>query len=238
MRNGFYPRLSEARHLLPQLRSQLAAAASFYPLPSGITLELLAIVEDGLFGYELVPDRPAHTYVTIGCNAQGDPVLRKTVYGVGAAHALRLVAVNGNRLSRGERAAHYKSLQRDTRLPGWAGAAEAALAHLLVLFPQRPRRPVAWREHPHRCLDGALNVAHSHLARWNPFIRFCGIPSEAQQGFALEGGPGQHGELIFQRPDIWMLRWKAPPHAVYESWSVALPDPDAASDLAHGDIAS
>jgi hypothetical protein len=30
--------------------------------------------------------------------------------------------------------------------------------------------------------------------------------------------------LIFPRLDIWMLRWKAPPHAVYESWSVVLPD--------------
>ena len=28
-----------------------------------------------------------------------------------------------------------------------------------------------------------------------------------------------------------MLRWKAPPQAVYESWSVVLPDPDAVSDL-------
>jgi hypothetical protein len=35
-----------------------------------------------------------------------------------------------------------------------------------------------------------------------------------------------------------MLCWKAPPHAVYESWSVVLPDLDAGSDLARGDLAS
>jgi len=48
-----------------------------------------------------------------------------------------------------------------------------------------------------------------------------------------------HGELIFPRTDIWMLRWKAPPvYAVYESWSVVLPDLYAGSDLARGDLAS
>ena len=43
---------------------------------------------------------------------------------------------------------------------------------------------------------------------------------------------------MFQRPDIWMLCWKAPPHVVYESWSVVLPDLDAGSDLARGDLTS
>jgi hypothetical protein len=84
----------------------------------------------------------------------------------------------------------------------------------------------------------ALSIAQSHLAPWNPFIQFCGLPNEAQQGFALTGAKGEHGELVFQRPDIWMLRWKAPPQAVYESWSVALPDPDVAKDGAHHGRAS
>jgi hypothetical protein len=233
--NTFCPRLSEARHLLPLLRSHLAAAATRYPLPSGLALNLLPIVEDGLFGYELVPDRATHTYVTVGCNAQGEPVLRKTLYGVGASNGLRLVAVDGNRLTRSERAEQYRTLQRDAPFPDWTTAAEAAFAQLLALFPQRPRRPTTLPENVHRCLDEALAVAHSYLAHWNPSIRFCGIPNEAQQGYALTGG---HGELIFQRPDIWMLRWKAPPQAVYESWSVALTDADAASDSARGDLAS
>ena len=89
------------------------------------------------------------------------------------------------------------------------------------------------REHVHQCLDEALSIAHSHLAHWNPFIQFFGLPNEAQQGFALKGVDGEHGELVFQRPDIWMLRWKAPPQAVYESWSVVVPDLDAARDAAH-----
>src|ERR1700693_2913670 len=95
MPRSFCPTLSEAQHLLPLLRSHLIAAAFRYPLPAGLALDLLPIVEEGLFGYELIPDRNTHTYVTIGCNAQGEPVLRKTSYGVGAPNTLQLVGVNG-----------------------------------------------------------------------------------------------------------------------------------------------
>ena len=238
MPRSFSPRLSEARHLLPLLRSQLVAAATVCPLPSGLALDLMPISEDGLFGYELIPDRATHTYLTIGRNKQGEPVLRKTLYGVGPGNALRLVACDGNRLSHGERAERFGSLQRDAGFPDWAAAAGAALAQLLVLFPQRPRRPAAVREYAQRCLDEALAVAHSHLARWDPFIRFWGIPNEAEHGFALSGEHGECGWLIFQRPDIWMLRWKAPPQALYESWSVALVDQVAANDLLRGDRAT
>ena len=113
MSRSFCPRLSEAQHLLPLLRSHLVAAASGYPLPTGLALDLLPIVEDGLFGYELVPDRKTHTYLTIGCNAQGEPVLRKTLYGAGTPNALQLVAANGHILSRRERAARYSTVLRN-----------------------------------------------------------------------------------------------------------------------------
>jgi hypothetical protein len=111
----FCPRLSEAMHFLPLLRQHLVAAACRYALPPG-TIDLLPIVEDGLFGYELLPDRETHTYMTIGCNAQGEAVLRKTLYGVGTTNALQLVAVNGHILSRSERASRYDTQQRDTHL--------------------------------------------------------------------------------------------------------------------------
>ena len=238
MSGSFCPRLSEAQHLLPLLRSHLVAAASGYPLPTGLALDLLPIVEDGLFGYELLADRETHTYVTIGCNAQGEPTLRKTLYGVGAANALQLVATNGHILSRSERVARYSTKQCDAHFPDWPAAAEAAFAHLLILFPERPRRPIVLHENMHRCLDEALSIAHSHLAHWNPCIQFCGLPGEAQLGFALKGAHGEQGELVFQRPDIWMLRWKAPPQAVCESWSVVLPDPEAARATAHSNRAS
>ena len=238
MSQCFLPRLSAATHLLPLLRNQLLSAASGPTWASGLTLELLPIVEDGLFGYELVPERETHTYVTIGCNAHGEPVVRNTSYGMGASNAMQLVAVNGHVLSPAELAARYSTHQRDTRFPDWSAAAEAAWARLLVLFPERPRRPVVLSENAHRSLEQALSVAYSHLVRWDPYIQFCGVPNEAQQGFALEGGRGEHGELVFQRPDIWMLRWKAPPHAVYESWSVVLPELDTTRNVARGDLES
>src|SRR5437867_2684651 len=83
MSKCFYPRLSEAKHFLPLLRGHFIAAASRYPLPVGLSLDLLPIVEDGLFGYELVPNRKIHIYLTIGCNAQGESTVRKTVCGIG-----------------------------------------------------------------------------------------------------------------------------------------------------------
>ena len=238
MPRSFCPTLSEARHLLPLLRSHLMAAAFRYPLPAGLALDLLPIVEDGLFGYELIPDRNTHSYVTIGCNAQGEPVLRKTSYGVGAPNALQLVGANGQILSRSARASRYGTQHRDSGFPDWPSAADSAWAHLLFLFPERPRQPVAVREHVHRCLDEALSIAQSHLSPSNPFIQFCGLPNEAQLGFALQDANGGHGELVFQRPDIWMLRWKAPRQAVYESWSVALPDQDAISGTVQHNRAS
>ena len=238
MSSAFCPRLSEAMHLLPLVRSHLVATASRYPLPTGMGLDLLPIVEDGLFGYELVPDRKTHTYVTIGCDAQRGPIVRTSSYGFGAPDALQLVAVNGHILSRSERAVRYSIQQRDSQFADWPAAAESAWAQLVMLFPGRPRQPIILRENMHRCLVGSLSIAHQHLAQWNPFIRFCGLPNEAQQGFTLTGANGERGELIFQRPDIWMLRWKAPPLAVYESWSVAVDDLDATGDLSQTNLAS
>ncbi len=196
---------------------------------------MLPIVEDGLFGYELVPDREAHTYLIIGCNPQGEPVLRKTSYGVGAPDALQLVAVNGRLLSRSERAARYNVQRLEFLFPDWLSAAEAAWEQLLILFPGLPRRTAILRENMHRYFDRALSVAHSHLLRWDPFIEFFGLPDEAQMGFELTGAAGEHGELTFQQPDIWTLRWSTPPDVVNETWSLALDDLEAGYDKADGD---
>jgi len=238
MTSSYGPHLSEARHLLPLLRLHLAAAAAHFPLAAGLTLDLVPIVEDGLFGYELIPGRETHTYLSLGRDAEGTPVLRTTCYGTGGQTALRLIAVNGQLLSRGERAARYTTQQREFRFADWEPAAEAVMAQLLTLFPERPRQAVTLIEEGNRALDAALAIAHSHLARWNPTIHFCGLQDEALQGFALRGNHGEHGELILQRPDIWILRWKTATDAVYESWSVAPADAGAASATERRDLAS
>lgn len=226
----FCPRLSEARHLLPLIRGQLTAAASRRPLATA--LDLLPIVEDGLFGYELVPDRETHTYPIIGCNDQGEPVLRKTSYCLGAPGALQLVAVNGRLLSRSERALRYSIRRRDAVFPNWL----AAIEQLLVLFPEGPRRTPVLHENMHAGLDDALSVAHARLDHWDPFIQFFGLPNEAQLGFALTGASGEHGELIFHEPDTWSLRWNAPPEVVNESWSAAEERRGAGDDGVRGEL--
>jgi hypothetical protein len=232
------PRLSEARHLLPILRSHLIAAASSYPLPIGMVVELLPIVDNGVFGYELVPNRKTHTFVTVGADSQGQPVLRRTIYGRDAANALQLATVDGCIYPSRDRAEQFGTRQRESRFPDWAAAADSAWAQLLFQFPGRPRQPAMVSDYEHRCLDEALSIAHTHLSHWNPFIQFEGVPNEAHLGFTLRGYGVEHGKLVFQRPDIWMLRWKAPSRAVYESWSVVLPEPEASGDAAHADRAS
>jgi len=222
---SFCPRLSEATQLLPLIRRHLSAAAARRPLAA--VVNLVPIVEDGLFGYELIPDLETHTYPILGCNAQREPMLRKTSYSFGAPGALQLAAVNGRVLSRSRRAARYTVRRSEFLFPDWIAAAESAWEQLLVLFPDLPRRTPIFREYMHRYFDRALSVAHSHLLRWDPFIQFFGLPDEAQMGFELTGAGGEHGELTFQQPDIWTLRWSAPPEVVNETWSLAPDDFDA-----------
>ena len=74
------PRLSKAMLVLPLLRAQLGGAASRYSLPAGLAIDLLPIVEDGVFGYELLPNRDTHTHVTFGVDANDTPLVRRNLY--------------------------------------------------------------------------------------------------------------------------------------------------------------
>ena len=218
------PRLSAAKDLLPLIRDHLDAARARWPLAT--VLELVPIVEDGLFGYELVPDREAHTYLILGRNGQGIPVLRTTTYGVGAPVSLHLLAVDGRLLSRSERAARNGIKSRDYPFPDWTAAAESACMQLRALFPGRSGGARTLSEK--LCgLEEALAIAHSHLARWDPYIQFFGLPNEAQLGFALAGPQGEHGALTLYQPDVWTLRWIAAATAVDETWSALVTEVDA-----------
>jgi hypothetical protein len=231
MRCSLYPRLSEAIEFLPRLRRELAVGAAHPPPRVGLAVELVPICEEGLFGYEVAPDRETHTYIIVGRNTGGEATLRRTVYGARPRNGLQLAAVDGYVVAQRACRPLPGILTRDVGFDDWAPAVEAAWCQLL--FPGGLRRPALVREQANGCLDEALSVAYSYLAAWDPFIMFCGLPSEAEQGFRLFGAhAGEHGELIFQRPDIWVLRWKTPPRAVYESWSITLPDTDACGDAA------
>src|SRR5215468_2178419 len=113
MQSHFCPRLSQARTLLPILRALLVAAAPRYSLPTGISLDLLPIVEDGLFGYELVPDRNANTYFTVGVCASGEAAVRRTESCPSAPSVLRLATRNGKSVA--ETHFNPRQKQSDTR---------------------------------------------------------------------------------------------------------------------------
>lgn len=231
MQTPFWPRLSDAKTLLPHLRAHLAGAAPRYSLPVNISIDLLPIIEDGLFGYELVPDRNTHTYFTIGCCETGEAILRRTMC-ADAPSALRLAAVDGKSVSRRNFSLRHPTQQRDFRFAEISDAVEAGLSQLVTQFPERPRQPIALQVSVHRYLDEALAITHAHLSDWDPFIRFVGLPNEAQYGFALTGDNGECGELVSRRPDMWVLRWKSPEGAIYEEWALLLPDLEAGSGFA------
>lgn len=231
MQTPFWPRLSDAKTLLPHLRAHLAGAAPRYSLPVNISIDLLPIIEDGLFGYELVPDRNTHTYFTIGCCETGEAILRRTMC-ADAPSALRLAAVDGKSVSRRNFSLRHPTQQRDFRFAEISDAVEAGLSQLVTQFPERPRQPIALQVSVHRYLDEALAITHAHLSDWDPFIRFVGLPNEAQYGFALTGDNGEYGELVSRRPDMWVLRWKSPEGAIYEEWALLLPDLEAGSGFA------
>src|SRR4051794_3535864 len=123
-----HPRLSEATQVLPLISDHIVAASSRRPL--GTDVDLCPIVEDGLFGYEILPNGGTDTYLIIGRNVLGEPALRSTSYNVGAPDALQLIAVDGRLLSRQERAARYRIQSRDSSLPDWLALAEAACTQI------------------------------------------------------------------------------------------------------------
>ena len=230
----FCPRLSEARHLLPLIRRHLFAAAARHPLATD--LELVPIVEDGLFGYELVPDRETHTYPILGSNAQGEPVLRKECLANAPPGALQLAAMDGRTVARAARALPSRSGRRDMRFPDWASAAKFACAELEHFFPGAPRRAPLLNTDPNASLERALLAAASRLAQWSPIIHFCGLPKEEQFGYALYGAQGGRGELFFRHPAQWTLHWKSGREVVCETWSAIAPDlPLSAHDRVTGD---
>jgi hypothetical protein len=218
---AFCPRLSLAANLLPRLRAHLVAAAPRHMLPDGFSFDLLPIVDDGVFGYELLPQRKAHTYLTLGCDSCGRPVLRKSLYCAEAPSALRLAATNGCALTQGELDAWHRIQSRDFSFSDWPSAAEATWRDLAALFPEGPRRPVRFHDGRHGCLDEALAMAHSLLAAWEPRIDFCGVPDEAQYGIALTGASGETGQLAARTAGRWTLRWDAGARAVREQWDAS-----------------
>ncbi len=219
MASFFRPRISQAKDLFPIIRSHLAAAAAVHSLPAGLSLNLLPIVEDGLAGYEVLPNRSSSTYLTIGWDERGKPVLRETTYLDGPPSGLRVVSVDGQ-ASPVDPGALHRLRQRDSDLPDWPTAAEAVWSELARLFPQEPRYAIELHDLRHEELDEALATACRHLADRDPHIDFCGVPDEAQYGFALTDPKGGHGQLVARHPETWTLWFQSSASTVREEWAM------------------
>lgn len=222
------PRLSQAMLLLPLLRVQLGDVASRYSLSAGLEIELLPIVEDGVFGYELLPNHDTHTYLTLGADADGVPVVRSNLYCTSAPSALRLATVSGRALMQHELDAWEEIEQRDARYPDWPSAAAAVWAELARLFADTPRYTITIQDAGQAALDGALGIARSRLRGCDPSIEFCGIPDEAQYGYVLKDVRGGHGNLVLRSRGSWELHWTARTSRIDEQWRATPFDGDAA----------
>lgn len=219
MPSFFRPRISQAKDLFPIIRTHLAAAAALHSLPAGVSLDLLPIVEDGIAGYEVLPNRASYSYLTIGWDARGKPVLRESTYLDGPPRGLRVVSVDGQAPPI-DSGAPNRLRQRDSVLPDWPTAAEAVWSELARLIPQEPRYAIEVHDMRLEELDEALATAYRHLADFDPHIDFCGIPDEAQYGFALADAKGGRGQLIARHPETWTLWFQSPTGTTHEEWAM------------------
>src|SRR5438105_3180810 len=91
-----WPRLSVAAAVLPVVRRELVtaldAARVGYSAPP---VEVCAIVEDGVFGYELAPQGVDAPFLVVGCAEDGIPRVRRTCIDPALAPGLRLATLHG-----------------------------------------------------------------------------------------------------------------------------------------------
>ena len=233
MPQAYCPRLSEAGELLPLLRTHIFVAASNNPRAAGSLLDLVPILDEGLFGCELISSGDTDTCFTLGCKHNRRPVVREVRYRVSPS-ALRLATLDGQTVGCRELRFQLRQRQRDREFPDWSSAAAFALTTIGALFGDRPPHPPILAPGALHSLEWALNFANVRLARWDPFIHFFGLPNEAQLGYGLQGDGDEHGQLVFCHPDVWTLRWKSSREAVDEKWSLIPPVLDVACQTARG----
>ena len=224
MPEAYCPRLSEAGELLPLLRTHIFAAVSRNPQAAGHLLDLVPIIDEELFGCELISAGATDTYLTLGGKFNRRPVVREVCYRAKPS-GLCLATLDGRTLSRCDGRVRLRERQCDHEFPDWSTAASFALTRVGAMFPDETPYPPIIAPGPLHSLEAALNVAHDKLAQWDPFIHFFGLPNEAHLGYGLEGAGDERGQLVSCNSETWILRWRAGTAAIDENWRVV---PDAA----------
>jgi len=165
MSRSFNPRLSEAIHLLPALRAQLSGAASHRSLPINLALDLLPIVEDGLFrvrvraesqGVHVPDDRPRRNAGNRCC--AGACIARRRRARSDSPPSTAAFLPNTSSMLGTTSSSRTRAFRtgRRQRKPLWAALEE--------LFADFPRRPVVIHDGLHQVLDAALAAARTRLA--------------------------------------------------------------------------
>ena len=219
MLEAYCPRISEAGELLPLVRTHIFVAASRNPRAASHLLDLIPILDEGLFGCELIAAGDIDTCLTLGCKLNRRPLVREVRYHVPHS-TLRLATSDGHTLGRRDRRARYRVRTRDREFPDWSAAAAFALATIAALFPEESSSAPLLVPGPLRSLEFALSIANARLAHWDPFIHFFGLPNEAQLGYGLHGAGDGRGQLVFCHPDAWTLRWRSANGTIDENWSL------------------
>lgn len=203
-----WPALSVASALLQRIRRELLQDARAPERGHGAPIDVCAIVEDGLCGYELVPHSTDAPFLIVGCRQDGIARVRRTVVDPARHAGLRLATLHGRAVNMARPRVRRTSQHAEILYADWttaAGAVWDALAPAL-------RDPGAQWDHSMadcRSLESALAVAALHLAEWDPAVDFCGLVHQAEYGLPLRSREGGFGTLTLQRPDLWLLRWRA-----------------------------
>jgi hypothetical protein len=212
-----WPRLSVAAAMLPLIRGELLAHSQAPHSGPGPPIDVCAIVEDGLFGYELAPYELTLPFLIIGCAEDAIPRVRRTSFNPAREAGLRLATVHGRPIGSSRPRVRRTSAEAEIRFSGWA----TAVAYVWqALAPALHREGPQWAASMAACrsLENALMIAGLHLAEWDPAIDFCGLLEQAEFGLPLRGGDNGMGTLTLRRPDVWLLHWKSGPTIVQRTF--------------------
>lgn len=219
MEVALWPRLSVAAAVLPRIRDELVSHAASLGAMKAREVTLCAIVEDGLFGYELAPSVMTLPFLVMGCAEDGIPRLRRTLFDPTRDSGVRLATLHGRAIRRTRPRIPKRPRQDEELYADWATAAAYAWKDLSGAVGDDQQM---WDASMADCrsLENALAVANLHLAEWDPTIDFCGLSNQAELGLPLRGMAGESGTLTRRRPDIWMLHWVAKQTTVAHEWSI------------------
>lgn len=202
-----WPCLSVTAALLPDIRRELLAHARAARALPGPPIDLCAICEDGLFGYELAPHAPKTPFLIIGCASDGVPRLRRTSFDPSRDPGLHLATVDGAAVGTARARSRRAPRNAEVLYADWGTAASHAWA---ALDPALDRPGNQWDLSMQACrsLEHALALAAFHLREWDPIVDFCGLVHQAEYGLPLRGADQGTGTLTLRAADFWHLHWR------------------------------